>query len=175
MNNSIAIIRNCQRNCLRKTAALPRSEEEYRNLPADRRAIMDDAMEQADNELNYKKVRNLLDDVAREYDMRNSGPDGGDYNKAFALAPEMHRALLRSKIKAYAPWAVGGALAGGGLGGWIGNKYGNTLLGVLLGGIGGGAAGWFGKGLYEKHFNDDRYNRALRATGALTSMIDEFK
>jgi hypothetical protein len=167
MNNSIAIIKNCQRNCLRKMAALPRNEEEYRNFPAERRTILDNAM----RDLKDEKVRNLLDDVAGEYGIVGI-PDGGDdYNKAFAWTPAMHEALQQSKIKAYAPWAVGGALAGGGLGGWIGKKYGSTLLGVLLGGVGGGAAGWAGKSLYEKYFNDDRYNKALRATGVIKEMM----
>lgn len=168
MNNSIAIIRNCQRNCLRKVAKLPRSEEEYRNLPAERRAILDKAMRDLKNE----KVRNLLDDVSDEYYGIINVPDSGDdYNKAFAWTPAMHLALQNRKYRAYAPWAVGGALVGGGLGGWIGKKYGSTLLGVLLGGVGGGAAGWAGKSLYEKYFNDDRYNKALRATGVIKEMM----
>ena len=169
--HSIAIIRNCQRNCLRKMATLTNSEGS--EIPAGTRALINSKMKEAFSNMKYKKVRDLIDETAREYDIHDSGPDGGDIMKAFATIPELHNALRRSKFKAYAPWAVGGAIAGGGLGGWIGNKYGSTLLGVLLGGLGGGVAGWGGKGLYERYFNDNRYNRALRATELTMEATDE--
>lgn len=130
-------------------------------------------MKEVFSNLKYKKVRDLTANTAREYGIQDPGPDAGNFVKAVAAVPELHNALRRSKFKAYAPWAVGGAIAGGGLGGWIGNKYGRTLLGVLLGGLGGGVAGWGGKSLYERYFNDDRYNRALRATGLTMEAMDE--
>lgn len=169
MNNSTAIIKNCQRNCLRKMA----TNSGDSMILAGTKALINSKMKEAFSNIKYKKVRDLIDDTAREYDIDPSGPDGGDVEKALAKIPELHNALRRRKFKAYAPWAVGGAIAGGGLGGWIGNKYGNTLLGVLLGGLGGGVAGWGGKGLYERYFNDNRYNRALRATELSMEAIDE--
>ena len=168
--HSIAIIRNCQRNCLRKMATLTNSGDS--EISAGTRALINSKMKEAFSNLKYNKVTDLISDTAREYGIQASGPDGGDFMKAVAAVPELHNALRRSKFKAYAPWAVGGAIAGGGLGGWIGNKYGSTLLGVLLGGLGGGVAGWGGKGLYERYFNDNRYNRALRATEATMEAMD---
>lgn len=168
-NHSIAIIRNCQRNCLRKMAA----NGEGSTVSPFTKFLIDNKMKEVFSNLKYKKVRDLIDDTAREYGIQDAGPDGGDIGKALAGIPELHNALRRSKFKAYAPWAVGGAIAGGGLGGWIGNKYGSTLLGVLLGGLGGGVAGWGGKGLYERYFNDNRYNRALRSTELTMEAMDE--
>lgn len=169
MNNSIAIIRNCQRNCLRKMAT---NSGDSTISPATR-GLANLKLKEVYSNLKYKKVKDLIDDTAREYGIQDTGPDAGNFEKAVAAIPELHNALRRSKFKAYAPWAVGGAIAGGGLGGWIGNKYGSTLLGVLLGGLGGGVAGWGGKGLYERYFNDNRYNRALRATEATMEVMDE--
>lgn len=169
MNNSIAIIKNCQRNCLRKTA----TNSWDSTISAGTKALINSKLKEAFSNIKYKKVRDLIDDTAREYGIQDIGPDAGDVEKAVAAIPELHNALRRRKFKAYAPWAVGGAIAGGGLGGWIGNKYGSTLLGVLLGGLGGGVAGWGGKSLYERYFNDNRYNRALRATELSMEAMDE--
>lgn len=174
MNNSIAIIRNCQRNCLRKMA----SNQPFPNVDFIPRATKLQAILQNDPVLTDDFSKFLESDDARKIlrdaysNMHRAGMVANLGDEATNDATNMRTLLAATKaekIRAYAPWALGSALVGGGLGGWIGGKYNHTLLGALLGGAGGFALGGIGKGLYEKYVKGDRYNKAIGGAAALNS------
>lgn len=165
MNNSIAIIRNCQRNWLRKSAnnadSLPDAVGNYirSRIGQNINPIFQRDLEQLSQSEDAQKI------VSDAYE-RMVRADTKSDNTAQHFK-NLRRYTLLEQAKAYAPWTLGSAVVGGGLGGWIGSKYDRTLLGILLGGVGGYALGGIGKGLYEKYAKGDRYGKALRGVEAL--------
>lgn len=68
-----------------------------------------------------------------------------------AQAAQAAKEAQVSQYLGYAPWLLGGGLAGAGLGSAIGSQYKNTLLGAILGGAGGVGLGGLGKYVYDKY------------------------
>ena len=165
MNNSIAIVRNCQRNWLRKSAngdgVIPDAIGNYirSRIARNVNPIFQRDLEQLQQSEDAQKI---VEDAYEKMVRADTKSDN-----TVQHFKNLRRYTLLEKAKAYAPWALGSAVVGGGLGGWIGSKYDHTLLGTLLGGVGGYALGNIGKGLYEKYAKGDRYSKAIRGVEAL--------
>lgn len=159
MNNSIAFIKECQRNCLRKTANNGRTSDQIITQYQD----SFNAIEKS--EKARQVLKNVMQSMARDNQI-DSIPE--------KQQPQVFRRYLRrEKIKAYAPWMIGGTLAGAGLGGWIGSNHNHTLLGAVLGGTGGLAVSGVGKWLYERYANDNRFGKVQRWADAVFGTRDQ--
>lgn len=162
MNNSIAIVRNCQSNFLRKVA------NNGTKLSTDQQIMYQNDLQELEKSEKAKQLlKNTLVNVARDNKISSTPAE---------QQPELFRRyLFREKVKAYAPWMIGSTVVGGGIGGLIGSKYNRTLLGALLGGAGGLALGGIGKGLYERYVNDDRFGKVQRGMDAINGLLEAGK